>query len=42
MLTDEYGEADAELRASRDGIVVEIDGVAVDFEPPQWRATPSH
>lgn len=34
-ITDEYGEADAELRASRDGIVIEIDGVAVDFEPPK-------
>ena len=34
-ITDEYGETDAELRASRDGIVIEIDGVAVDFEPPK-------
>jgi 3-methylcrotonyl-CoA carboxylase alpha subunit/geranyl-CoA carboxylase alpha subunit len=33
-ITDEYGETDAELRASRDGIVIEIDGVAVEFEPP--------
>ena len=34
-VADEYGEADAELRASRDGIVIEIDGVAVEFEPPK-------
>ena len=34
-ITDEYGETDAELRASRDGIAIEIDGVAVDFEPPK-------
>ena len=34
-IADEYGEADAELRASRDGIVIEIDGVVVDFEPPK-------
>ncbi len=34
-VTDEYGEADAELRANRDSIVIEIDGVAVDFEPPK-------
>jgi 3-methylcrotonyl-CoA carboxylase alpha subunit len=33
-ITDEYGETDAELRASHDGIVIEIDGVAVEFEPP--------
>jgi 3-methylcrotonyl-CoA carboxylase alpha subunit len=34
-LSDEYGEADAEIRASRDGIVVELDGIAVDFELPK-------
>jgi acetyl/propionyl-CoA carboxylase alpha subunit len=38
-VTDEYGEEDAELRASRDGIVVEIGGVAVDFEPPNADGT---
>jgi len=34
-INDEYGEADAELRASREGIAIEIDGVVVDFEPPK-------
>jgi acetyl/propionyl-CoA carboxylase alpha subunit len=34
-INDEYGEADAELSASREGIVIEIDGVVVDFEPPK-------
>jgi 3-methylcrotonyl-CoA carboxylase alpha subunit len=31
---DEYGEVDAEIRVSRDGIVVELAGVSVDFETP--------
>jgi 3-methylcrotonyl-CoA carboxylase alpha subunit len=31
---DEYGEADAEIRVSRDGIVVELNGVAVEFGTP--------
>jgi 3-methylcrotonyl-CoA carboxylase alpha subunit len=30
-IADEYGETDAELRATRDGITVEISGVAVEF-----------
>ena len=34
-INDEYGEADAELRASRDGIAIEIDGIVVEFEPPK-------
>jgi len=34
-INDEYGEADAELRASRDGVVIKIDGAAVEFEPPK-------
>jgi acetyl/propionyl-CoA carboxylase alpha subunit len=34
-INDEYGEADAELRAGREGIAIEIDGVVVDFEPPK-------
>jgi acetyl/propionyl-CoA carboxylase alpha subunit len=34
-LSDEYGEADAEIRASRDGVVVELEGVSVDFELPR-------
>jgi 3-methylcrotonyl-CoA carboxylase alpha subunit len=34
-IDDEYGEADAELRASRDGIAIEIDGIVVEFEPPK-------
>jgi 3-methylcrotonyl-CoA carboxylase alpha subunit len=34
-INDEYGEADAELRASREGIAIEIDGVVVDFAPPK-------
>ena len=34
QITDEYGEADAELRVGRDGIVIEIDGVGIDFNPP--------
>jgi 3-methylcrotonyl-CoA carboxylase alpha subunit len=32
---DEYGEVDAELRVSREGIVVEIDGVSVEFDAPR-------
>lgn len=32
--TDEYGEVEGEIRVSRDGIVVELDGVSVDFGPP--------
>ncbi|HEY3794478.1 MAG TPA: biotin carboxylase N-terminal domain-containing protein [Bradyrhizobium sp.] len=31
---DEYGEVDAEIRVGRDGIVVELDRVAVGFEAP--------
>jgi biotin carboxyl carrier protein len=34
-IDDEYGEADAELRASREGIAIEIDGVVVEFELPK-------
>jgi 3-methylcrotonyl-CoA carboxylase alpha subunit len=32
--SDEYGQADGEIRVSRDGIVVELDGVSVDFGLP--------
>ncbi|HWX08118.1 MAG TPA: biotin carboxylase N-terminal domain-containing protein [Bradyrhizobium sp.] len=32
---DEYGEVDAEIRVGRDGIVVELEGVSVDFEVPR-------
>jgi 3-methylcrotonyl-CoA carboxylase alpha subunit len=32
---DEYGEVDAEIRVSRDGIVVELEGISVDFEAPR-------
>ena len=31
---DEYGEVDAEIRVGRDGIVVELDQIAVGFEAP--------
>ena len=31
---DEYGEVDAEIRVGRDGIMVELDNIAVGFEPP--------
>jgi 3-methylcrotonyl-CoA carboxylase alpha subunit len=31
---DEYGEVDAEIRVSRDGVAVELAGVSVDFETP--------
>ena len=31
---DEYGEVDAELRVGRDGITVELDGIAFAFETP--------
>jgi acetyl/propionyl-CoA carboxylase alpha subunit len=34
-VADEYGEIDAELRVSRDGIAVEIDGASHDFEQPK-------
>jgi 3-methylcrotonyl-CoA carboxylase alpha subunit len=34
-VTDEYGEVDGEIRVSRDGIAVELDGVSVDFELPK-------
>ena len=33
--TTNMARADAELSASREGIVIEIDGVVVDFEPPK-------
>ena len=37
-VADEYGEVDAEIRVGRDGIVVELDGVSVDFEAADaWR-----
>jgi 3-methylcrotonyl-CoA carboxylase alpha subunit len=32
--TDEYGDVDTEVLVSRDGIVVEMDGTSVEFEPP--------
>jgi 3-methylcrotonyl-CoA carboxylase alpha subunit len=32
---DEYGEIDAEIRVSREGIAVELDGVSVEFETPR-------
>ena len=31
---DEYGEVDAEIRVGRDGIMVELDNIAVAFEAP--------
>ncbi len=34
-MADEYGEVDAEIRVSRDGIAVELEGISVDFELPK-------
>jgi len=34
-VVDEYGEIDAEVLVSRDGIVVEMDGSSVEFAPPE-------
>jgi acetyl/propionyl-CoA carboxylase alpha subunit len=34
-VVDEYGEVDAEVRVSRDGIAVEIEGASYDFEQPK-------
>jgi 3-methylcrotonyl-CoA carboxylase alpha subunit len=34
-LVDEYGEVETEVRAGRDGVAVEIDGITVDFELPK-------
>ena len=35
---DEYGDVVAEIRVSRDGIVVELEGVSVEFETPTAEA----
>ena len=34
-MADEYGEVDAEIRVSRAGIAVELEGISVDFELPK-------
>jgi acetyl/propionyl-CoA carboxylase alpha subunit len=34
-MADEYGEVDAEIRVSRDGIAVELEGISVHFELPK-------
>jgi 3-methylcrotonyl-CoA carboxylase alpha subunit len=34
-IADEYGQVDAEIRVSRDGIAVDLEGVSVEFELPK-------